>query len=67
MVYPKLAKDVCDNYHISCPCPSCVSQLDKYWLTNFTLSYQTRYSCVLNCYYSKALDHSTSSIIIEVL
>ena len=62
-VDPKLGKGVCEILHIPCACPSCVAQLDKYWLTNIAPTYQPRYTHVENCYHLKTLEYYNDWII----
>ena len=63
----KLSKCVSAICGIPCACPSCFSQLDKYWLPNIVQSYQPRYYRVGSCYYNKIFDHYNYWIIVELL
>ena len=63
----KLGKFVCSIHRIPCACPSCVAQLDKYWLPNCDTSSQPMCYRVENCYYNKIFKHYNNLIIIEVL
>ena len=52
-VDPKIGKYFCKIRLIPCACPSCVAQLDKYWLPNCDTSSQPMCYRVENCYYNK--------------
>ena len=48
-VDPKLGKGVCMIRRIPCEFPTCVAQLDKYWLPTIYPSSQLRYAWIENC------------------
>ena len=63
----ELGKYVCVILLVSCACPACVGQLDKYWLPTIYTSSQPRYDRVENGYYENILEHYNDWVIMEIL
>ena len=63
----ELGKCVCAIHRIKRSCPSCVAQLDKYWLPTISPSSQPRHAHFENCYYSKIIEHCNDWIIMKFL
>ena len=66
-VDPELGKGFCVIHRITCACPCCVDQLDKYWLPTIYPSSQPRYAHVDFSEYIKILEHYNDWIIVNFL
>ena len=66
-VDPELGKCVCVIHCISCACPACVAQLDKYLLLNIAPLSQPRYAHIENCCFRKILEYYNDWIIMKFL
>ena len=63
----EFVKGVCVILCITCACPACVAQLDKYLLPTIAPSPQPRYAHVENCYHNKILKNDNNWIIKKFL
>ena len=63
----ELGKGVCVISEITCECPDCVLELDKYWLPTITPSSQPGYAHAENCYHNQIIEHYNDWIIMKFL